>query len=164
MKVIFLDIDGVLNDQATWGDETWVHGSVLYPGIAEYLVRRLNQIIKATGAVLVLSTSWRAALEIDTYLLARGVQGKIVGRTPRSWECGSDNTRWREIQWWLTPRLARGEITGYVILDDEWDFGLLSKWHVRTNPLTGLSDDDVDRAINILNEMDLAPLQCRHVD
>ena len=50
-KVIFLDIDGVLNDE---GDER-EKGVVIEP----YFVQNLFQIVDKTGAEIILSSSWR---------------------------------------------------------------------------------------------------------
>ena len=47
-KVIFLDIDGVLNSNCS-----------TEPTIAEDMVKRLAYIVDKTGAFIVLSSSWR---------------------------------------------------------------------------------------------------------
>ena len=55
-KVIFLDIDGVLNDE---GEE---REKGVY--IDETRVQRLASIVEQTGAEIVLSSSWRRAIII----------------------------------------------------------------------------------------------------
>ena len=47
-KVIFLDVDGVLNSNRS-----------TEPTIAEDMVKRLAHIVEKTGASIVLSSSWR---------------------------------------------------------------------------------------------------------
>lgn len=54
MKVIFLDVDGVLNSQ----DLFERCGEELVP-IDEENIRYLKEIVDATGAQIVLSSSWR---------------------------------------------------------------------------------------------------------
>ena len=53
MKVIFLDIDGVLNCQSS---KSSCHGMV---GIDNDKVKRLKEIVKATGAKMVLISTWK---------------------------------------------------------------------------------------------------------
>ncbi len=62
MKVLFLDIDGVLN-----GHEK--HTDSPYTTIRPDCVRRLNEVLKATEAKLVISSAWR-------YMLLRQGRGK----------------------------------------------------------------------------------------
>lgn len=52
-KVIFLDIDGVLNDE----------NNTTPNYVNEQMVQRLKKIIDATGAEVILSSSWRHAFE-----------------------------------------------------------------------------------------------------
>ena len=61
MKVLFLDIDGVLNNDKTFEE---VHDYYVKTGyhkveIGLDMVERLFKIIEATGAKIVLSSSWR---------------------------------------------------------------------------------------------------------
>jgi hypothetical protein len=52
MKPLFLDIDGVLNAHEP-------HPGSLYNGIRPDCMGRLNRVLKATGASLVISSAWR---------------------------------------------------------------------------------------------------------
>ena len=60
MKVIFLDIDGVLNYATTAARAPC--GCI---GIAEPAVRNLKKIIDATGAKIVLTSTWKSEWNID---------------------------------------------------------------------------------------------------
>ena len=70
MKVIFLDIDGVLNGYNKWNTlgfdiSKFLHIEKLYKkivepfGVHERKVKRLAKIVKRTGAKIVMSSSWR---------------------------------------------------------------------------------------------------------
>ncbi len=82
MRIIFLDIDGVLVNRA----------SFLMPRVHAYTpahpdcVTQLNRIIEATGAHIVLSSVWRlnrSKIEIHEMLTEWGVRGTTLGKTPR---------------------------------------------------------------------------------
>lgn len=66
MKVIFLDIDGVLNTQQTFMKiyEEWKKTGERRTEIDLERVGFLKEIVAATDAKIVLSSSWRSALKI----------------------------------------------------------------------------------------------------
>lgn len=142
MDVIFLDFDGVLNTDST--TEKYEG----YTGIDPELVENLNAIISATGAKVVLSTSWRIAYgeKICTeVLVAAGFQGEIVGQTPRAFRRDKDilTALWEN----------EGLIGKYVILDDDNDVArdpTLKKYWVATNLHDGLTPERAQKAISIL--------------
>lgn len=147
-KIIFLDVDGVLNRR--------VLGE---PQICPECCRNLNDILEATGAMVVVSSSWR-------YQILRG------DHTNESWakqfhDHGAERltvidtidadrghyTRGKLIRLWLA--LKRGEfgVRQYCVIDDEdYDIGT---YHVtrfiQTDPRVGLTASDAARAIQILN-------------
>lgn len=89
MKVIFLDFDGVL---------VTVHDR--YTAGSPFCVFNLNRIIEATGAKIVVSSSWRILFEMEEltrFLKEWGVQGEVIGKTP----VNHDGERGDEIQAWL---------------------------------------------------------------
>ena len=57
MKIIFLDVDGVLNCQKS---ESHCQGCI---GIDNDKVKRLRKIVEATGAKIVLCSSWKTFWE-----------------------------------------------------------------------------------------------------
>lgn len=72
MKVIFLDIDGVLNTSKTFKirEQIEKETGIWNIEIDEFRVAHLKQIIDETGAKIVLSSTWKKDLE--------NVDGKIV--------------------------------------------------------------------------------------
>ena len=117
MKVIFLDIDGVLNsnDWYVYRRDYYEMDDVKnqYP-LYEFdprAVERLNRIIKETGAKIVVSSSWRSGETVESlqFLFDRvGIIGEVIGFTPHLW-CkkpyedmdGYRIPRGCEIDWWL---------------------------------------------------------------
>ena len=121
MKIIFLDIDGVLNLIPQGRDK---FGSIFHPEFIE----NLKYIIDETGAKIVISSSWRSDgidvfREIWKY---RNYSGDIIGITPFSYfneDLESDPDieicRGHEIKYWLDN--TNDNIESYVILDDDDD-------------------------------------------
>ena len=152
MKVIFCDVDGVLNNART-GERS--PGG--YVGVSDELIRRLRKIVRETGARIVLSSDWRLIREDpvrsrDFIYLVRRLRfvGQLVitdFTDDISW-----NVRGREIRKYLNDH---PEITGYVVLDDLpfRDFGScgLLDHLVLTDHRKGLAEEDVRRAVQILN-------------
>lgn len=123
-KVIFLDIDGVLN-----GRSTRVKSSMGFTGIDLKYIRALKELIDQTGAYVVLSSDWKDCFTEDNCnpatadadgaylikrLLSQGVN--IMARTDdqsvgKDWSTG----RGFGIRKYLK---AHPEVENYVILDD----------------------------------------------
>jgi hypothetical protein len=147
VKVLFLDIDGVLNSNAwykQYGDQ-----NIPRPPLDRDAVRRLDRIVRTTGAFIVLSTSWRGDRRIPVWLLVNGCSGAVVGRTPRF----SGRERGDEISAWLNRQARVGVVfERFVILDDGDDMGRLRPWLVQTTQDYGLQDAEADAAIAMLNE------------
>lgn len=114
-KVIFLDIDGpMIPVRAYWlPTQTKPHVSVFDP----VAVSLLNKLIEASGAKIVMSSSWRKqGYDVVVELLSKnGVDPKHLHEdwdTP--WKFSSQ--RIHEIKWWLDDH---SEVTHYVAIDDE---------------------------------------------
>lgn len=155
MKIIFLDIDGVLN-------------SVMYDArrtdeskdtrIDMSRVELLSEIVRQTGAKIVFSSTWREDWEISTELC--GEDGRyvnsclakyglsIIDKTPR---IGYTDERRVEILTWLHRH--KDEVESFVILDDiSYGWGELCNRAVITNPYGyGLEQRHCEMAIDILN-------------
>lgn len=159
-KLIFLDIDGVLNCNATFEalkdpDSTGVLSVCRWENmIDEAFVSRLNKIIEATGAEIVISSSWRISNSLEDirkYLKNKGCIGSVIETTGRNDEPSITDRRGREIQKYLDHAEGIGEtIESFVILDDSADMGNLMPFLVRTNMETGLLDHHVVAANHIL--------------
>jgi hypothetical protein len=113
MKVIFLDIDGVLNSHRS---------AVAYGGLPhhaadhrgrfdEIAVRLVRGIAARAGAQVVLSSSWRADPEWREIGNALGIP--LLDRTPQML-----GPRGKEIAAWLE---AHPKVECYAILDDDPD-------------------------------------------
>lgn len=146
-KVIFLDMDGVLNCKNTPN----VNGKVWL--IDRQLVKRFNRIFDTCKDVeVVLSSSWRYAVEnktIDINWLMENVGytgPKIVHMTPP----GEDD-RGYEIQAWLD---VHKDVEKFVIIDDDTDMAHLIDHLIKTDFWSeegGITDSDVDRIIKIFS-------------
>ena len=107
MKVIFLDIDGVLNAIDT--KERW-QGFI---GMNPVLVDRFNKLVEDTSAEVVLSSTWRHNEDWRKTMKKNGLNMKFLDRTIRM----PGKIRGLEIKEWLD----RNEVEKYVILDDDTD-------------------------------------------
>jgi hypothetical protein len=118
MKVIFLDIDGVLN---VCYEEYDKYGQGFHPSF----VNNLKLIIEATGAKLVISSSWRMSglQTMKNMWEYRNLPGEIIDITPDGWILyrqglfPEDYDRGHEIKHWL----ERNIVENYVIIDDDTD-------------------------------------------
>lgn len=151
MKLIFLDIDGVLNRHCY--NETSMSNSI----DADCVVR-LNRILIETDARIVLSSAWRYMLigramsltGFDYLMRTHGiVANRLVGRTPADEEV---TERGWQIHQWRKDNDHRGK---YVVIDD-MDLHI-SPLHpfVRVQGDVGLTDTDADKAIQILGKAEI---------
>lgn len=166
MKVVFLDIDGVLNSQA-WFDrqanegltgfdpsdeEAWL--TMLDPDC----VARLDRLVAAHDAKVVISSSWRQLLEPSTIarlLARRGFRGEVIGATTTSNALTPTRKTQRGDQiahWLATASGVTSDVTSFVILDDDEDMVHLAPRHVKTAWAKGLTEDDAARASELLAE------------
>ena len=156
--IVFLDIDGVLNSEQWYAQATSrkeernsqpsTHRSLLERSIDPACIQRLNRLLQRTGAVVIVSSSWRKKhqlSEIVSIIEARGFCGEVIGATS-----SDDGTlsRGEEITRWLKKNVPRG--VAYVAVDDEVETGLPTEVVVVTSKDTGLTDEDVERAVRIL--------------
>ena len=140
MKVIFLDVDGVLN---SWNTKT--RNPLGFIGVDEDKCQLLREIVQATGAVIVLSSSWRYHPEALPYLWdACGPKITCIGETPPIW----DAPRGDEIAQWLKEH---PEVDKFVILDDRLDMSSVQDHLVQTYEATGITETERDLAIQRLN-------------
>lgn len=143
MKIIFLDIDGVLNNSET---ATRCHGAI---GIDPFLVAIFNRIIFATDAKIVISSSWRHSKDgLDEI---RKKVMSFIGITPTLPLSGGAETmeRGKEIQTWI-ERHPEIKIEKYAILDDNSDF-LPNQPLFQTTWEKGLTEEIASKVIDYLN-------------
>lgn len=148
MKVLFLDIDGVLNSDTFYLNRPKEIKHLPYP-LSEFdpaCVARLNRILDETKARLVVSSSWRHDTFINRVLERAGIKTKIWDITPY----GMGKPRGHEIKKFLSEH---PNIENYVILDDVANMLPEQQSHfVQTKYYYGLTDEDMIKAINILNK------------
>ena len=153
MKVIFLDIDGILNEDTT---PTRTKSRVIF--IDQDKLLRLKRIVDATGAKIVLSSTWRYdrddAQHNGDFLELQEAFHKVgldfYDFTP---EDAIGIRRGMEIKAWLG---LHPEVERYIILDDElFDFeerGLLPRLVKTEFGDGGLTQAHVQEAIDLLLE------------
>jgi FMN phosphatase YigB (HAD superfamily) len=115
MKIIFLDIDGVLNSTSS---------AIVYNGYNQLdpvSIGLLKELTVRTGAQIVISSTWRFRFNREEFIELFSKYGwkkaPIISMTEKSVPDGV--TRGHEIDEWLT---RHKEITEFVILDDSTDF------------------------------------------
>lgn len=149
MKVLFLDIDGVLN-----GHEK-LPGSQ-YCGIRPDCVARLNHVLKETGAKIVVSSAWRylilgGSMTLDGFgylLTTHGLLSEPIGHTRRD-VSETVTDRGRQCREWLD---AHPGVTAFCAVDDmASDFAEHGIPLVQTVGTLGLTADDAGRLIEVLN-------------
>lgn len=153
-RIIFLDFDGVLNTEyyqgllqfqgKQWQDQ---YGAFFDPRA----VRQLKRIIDATGADIVVESSWKyLGLEAMRELwMVRNLPGKVMDITPSL----TDNaSKGEEIAAWLSEHAMSD--ARYVIIDDEYVvLDTQIPYFILTNPYEGLTEEQANRAISILHRL-----------
>jgi hypothetical protein len=158
MKVIFLDIDGVLNSEKFLKNN---HGEA----IDRINVSILKNVIDKTGAVVVMSSAWR--LWFDDNMMPRegysqnlhdilsefGI--KLFGKTP---DFSTDEIRInktfshvkaKEIIAWLNENQS---VDKYAVIDDlDLRNEEVNAHLVRTNGQVGITEKDAMRVIDIIS-------------
>lgn len=126
MKVIFLDIDGVLNTSQTFID---IHNEYIKTGVRRIEIdlnrlELLKKIVDQTGAVIVLSSSWRnfGKMEDGIYVPLNEKMASLIKLfneyglsiydvTPKD----VNRIRQNEIDAWLKNK----DIESFIVIDDE---------------------------------------------
>lgn len=148
MKLIFLDIDGVLNGHD-------FDAAAQSCRMRRECVERFNRLLAATGAKVVLSSAWRylvtgGAMTLKGFgymLRTHGVVGcDLIGHTCTDEDCAG---RGKQIAKWLSESPLNFD--SYVVLDDD-TYDILDAGHslVCTDGALGLTDANVDAAIRLL--------------
>jgi len=136
IKVVFLDVDGVLNGYNKWTyfvinvsrflhiPTSFVSRRLKIFEVKEKYVRRLSKIIKSTGSKIVMSSSWRNGYWNVPYKnkyrdqkrlhdLLNKYKLEVIDITPNS----KNGVREDEINQWLKD--TKLTVDRFVILDDE---------------------------------------------
>lgn len=131
MRIIFLDIDGVLcTGRAMIGRPIGHVGGKYFDPIAMQI---LNRICKETEAEVVVSSTWRFDNSCREILRCVGFSGKFFGNTDQSWRTpyNPQGSRGKQIEAWIIMNYrdnfqgwtdtSQIEELEYVILDDDSD-------------------------------------------
>lgn len=133
--VLFLDLDGVLHSVEAREDEFF----------SDRCVCALRRLLDSCNAKVVLSSTWRLSTplrqEAYSQLEERGVQ--IVGETPKL------RSRAAEIEAWLEENCP----SQWLVLDDLPLDELPAEHVVRTDPFAGLTESDVEEALQKIHKM-----------
>ena len=160
-KVLFLDIDGVLNciyptpsDEHEWVDlDEWRYG------FNPQLVARLRYILANTGCKIVVSSSWRHHTNYAPYQPERNwrdVLAEMLGKASDELYAGSTPTDFKggrrgiEINKWLEEH----PVDSFCVVDDETvDITPFvdKRRVVKTDMKDGLTRQAANRIIEVLN-------------
>ena len=161
MRVLFLDIDGIVN-HASYGEDLYhdKFAAKSVPIVKDNLEALKSLFVACPDLKVVWSSSWgicddetwqswknpRLWLEAQDFM-----QGRVIGITPRKFS----SEHFHEIKWWLDEKGAK--VDAYVILEDDYFpakwFGL-ERHLVQVESSKGLTPDDVAKAIEILTRKD----------
>lgn len=144
-KIVFLDCDGVIS---AFGNSAF---------FAKDLMQRLKRIVQESGAKIVLSSAWRTSAfgrgQVTQHLVECGLP-TFIDITPSF----SNKSRTEEILYWLEENKQKYDIVNFVALDDiplasmAPDPAFFVRHAVCTNPVVGLTDDDVKKALDCLSD------------
>ena len=157
MKVVFLDIDGVLNDASS---RTRCGG---YRGIDDGKTKNLAKIIQQTGAKIVLVSTWKEGWE-KVYkerqgILANYLDGKMkkqgIAVFDKTQDYDTENALYLSRGEGILLYLSKNKVDKFVILDDcqfDYDGCGLTERYLKTNATKGgLTEELAQKAVGILN-------------
>ena len=146
MKIIFLDVDGVLNNDDTTSTYR------VFAGWEKKCIYRLNHIIRKTDAAIVISSSWRMHRSMNEIIhlfnVEMGIRGTILGSTPvqNIEERGAEISAWMKF---FKKKIGR-DIDRFVIIDDVDPLMFQDHW-IETDTCIGLTNKEVEKAVCSLN-------------
>ena len=154
IKIIFLDVDGVLNTNKTTRSLACCR-EIKFVDTRKVL--RLRELAERTGAKIVLSSTWRFGALPNAFFLEREALRELVAEFKRL-RCPLwfDVTpflprakRWQEINAWLITH----DIEDFIILDDVGEeLKPFADKLVLTDPNEGLTKERMEFAISLLNK------------
>lgn len=161
MKIIFLDIDGVLNSDIWYKNQK--SGTKNSNGLKFHLdphaIKLLNKIVTQTKSKVVLSSTWRnhyPLKEIERIFQNLGFIGEIISKTPNLVRENENFVRGNEILKWCKENESLincrfYNFKDYVILDDKNDMLLWQKNNfVQMDRYCGLTPSKASEIIKIL--------------
>jgi len=152
MIPLFLDIDGVLNTSETykrancWTDTPEAAIQLFEPD----MVLRVQRICDSTGAIIVVSSTWRFIFspgDIKRIFNKVGLTAPVYGVTPKD-----KANRAEAIELWL----KQNPVSAWCAIDDDLEsfrfkFHLMERL-VHVDGDVGITDADAERAMKLLKE------------
>lgn len=143
MKILFLDIDGVLNSAQVLADRG------RHDAIDRDMVEQINRVTATTGCKIVVSSSWRflwPLSELKQVLRSHGLHDVIIDATQIKPRLGR---RDEEIQAWLANH---PEVTQFAVVDDNsFDLTAVADRLAHTSFVTGILPEHADKLIQLLS-------------
>lgn len=154
--ILFLDIDGVLNacGNPEWDptDERTEERYRGFIGICPKRVALLNEVIERTGAVIVLSSTWRLMDTLENtlaYMRQQGFKGEMIDKTPAGSRLSGRGFRGDEVNEWLEDNAAKHGEIHHAIVDDDGDFHK-DQPLIQTRTGKGLTREHVEALVQAL--------------
>lgn len=156
IKVIFLDIDGVLNSY-DWRLKNKEKNNEI-KCLDDRAIKILAEIVKTSGAKIVLSSSWRTKDADDVYMkiLKSKFENLSITIFSETGYCRKKYPRGWEIREWLKNNRKIYNIVSFVIIDDDSQ-GISSHkktllpYYVKTSFKDGLKEKHIDKILHVLN-------------
>jgi len=159
LKILFLDVDGVLNNPSTLWDDA-------HCGIDDEKLKYLKFIVLRTGCKIVLSTTWRLSADAKAVLLHTlktradlNIDDLVIGQTPSLKKRGGHRTH--EIAEYLRANAFRFNVVSWCALDDlslhkydDFSAQFLDGHFVRTDKRIGLTPQNTMQCVSTLNAHD----------
>ena len=158
MNVLFLDVDGVLNSYSFYNSLSPEEKRTI--PIDNSCLARVKRIVDASGALIVLTSSWRGGWDPDPARME--LEGRILtdlfdkhglsiySKTPDTYP----GNRAMEIIQWMKDQAKK--IHKYVILDDvdyNWsDYHMARHWVPTDYYQGGLTDTETEKAIELFGK------------
>mmetsp|Transcript_52428 Transcript_52428/g.120508 ORF Transcript_52428/g.120508 Transcript_52428/m.120508 type:complete len:178 (-) Transcript_52428:235-768(-) len=144
VALLFLDIDGVLNSQQTREDGDHMPSAVLLDNLAE--------IVRTTGAQIVLSSTWRLET-YSTHAVEHALGTRRLALLGSTADLTSRGDRVDEIFDWMSTH-DEVVVKSWIAIDDmdlmKMNPKLDSDHFVRTDDASGLTREKVEEAVSKL--------------
>ena len=158
MKIIFSDIDGVLNSDIWYSGDTIKMKNGLGKHFDPRCIRLLNKVITNTKSKIVLTSTWRlnhSIEELKELLKQVDFNGEVIGLTPDLKEKDENFVGGNEILKWCRDHeeiigSSYKSYTSYVIVDDNTDIYWQKDNYVQVDRYVGLTTKKVKEMIKIL--------------
>lgn len=150
MKLIFLDMDGVMNSDRDFLPLGYHKtGQISTHPVGLFHVQCLRHIIEETGAKIVISSTWRHTFneaQFEAIFKVFGCRAEVIGMTPIT-----NKHRGAQIDQWIQENNFTGK---FVILDDDTDMDPHMSKLVKTRTSEGLNLAQCEEVIKRLGRKD----------